>query len=182
MSAEDLQNLPTDPAKLAEMFLSGTQMRKAEGLPPTARPPARLRMVEPGIKVMRVTSLLAGPMPPKVRAGLMRALADQPGIRSIGRATDPLGRRGVALASDDRAMTVTGEFGGPKAEQGTYRSRPVIVFDERTGAVLSEQEELTEPGGPYAEMKPGFVINYLAVRSAKWTDTKPTPPAEPPFR
>ncbi|MCW2862194.1 MAG: hypothetical protein JWP48_3902 [Actinoallomurus sp.] len=182
MSAEDLQNLPTDPAKLAEMFLSETQVRKAEGLPPTARPPARLRMLEPGIKVMRVTSLLAGPMPPKVRAGLMRALADQPGIRSIGRATDPLGRRGVALASDDRAMTVTGEFGGPKAEQGTYRSRPVIVFDERTGAVLSEQEELTKPGGPYAEMKPGFVINYLAVRSAKWTDTKPTPPAELPFR
>jgi hypothetical protein len=47
--------------------------------------------------------------------------------------------------------------------------------------MLSEQEELTKPGGPYAEMKPGFVINYQAVRSAKWTDTKPKPSAELPF-
>jgi hypothetical protein len=38
------------------------------------------------------------------------------------------------------------------------------------------------PGGPYAEMEPGFVIDYLAVRSATWTDTKPSPPAALPFR
>jgi hypothetical protein len=171
MSAEDLQNLPTDPAKLAKMFLSQT------GDPAGGQ----LQRIEPEGQVMRVASLLAAPMPPEVRAGLMRALANQPGLRAIGRVTDPLGRRGVALATDDRAVTVTGEFGGPKAEQGTYRSRAVIIFDERTGAVLSEQEELTRPGGPYAEMKPGFVINYWTVRSAKWTDTKPKPPAELPL-
>jgi hypothetical protein len=181
MSAGDLQNLPADPAKLAEKFLSETATRKAEGLPPTARPPANLRIMEPGVKVMRVTSLLAGPMPPKVRAGLMRALAAQPGIRAIGHDTDPLGRRGVALAANDHPTTVTGEFGGPEAEQGTYRSRAVVIFDEHTGALLSEQEELTEPGGPYAEMKPGFVINYWADRSAKWTDAKPNPTAGLPF-
>jgi hypothetical protein len=39
-----------------------------------------------------------------------------------------------------------------------------------------------DDSGPYARMKPGFVINYWAVRSAKWTDTKRTPPAGPPFR
>jgi predicted enzyme related to lactoylglutathione lyase len=33
----------------------------------------------------------------------------------------------------------------PKAERGTYHSRTVIIFDERTGALLSEQEELTRP-------------------------------------
>jgi hypothetical protein len=111
----------------------------------------------------------------------MRALATQPGVRAIGHDTDPLGRRGVALASDDRAVTVTGEYGAPKAEQGAYRSRSVIIFDERTGALLSHQEELTRPGGPYADKKPGFVIDYWTERSAKWTDTKPTPPAERPF-
>ncbi|GII31330.1 CU044_5270 family protein [Planotetraspora mira] len=178
ISAEDLRNLPTDPAKLAERFLSDMEMGKALGRKP--QDPAGHQQY-PGVKIMRVASLLAAPLPPKVRAGLMRALADQPGIHSIGRVTDPLGRRGVALAADDRAFTVTGEFGAPKAEQGTYRSRAVIVFDERTGAVLSEQEALTKPGGPYAEMKPGFIINYLTLRSAQWTDTKPTPPAELPF-
>jgi hypothetical protein len=112
----------------------------------------------------------------------MRALAAQPGVRAIGHATDPLGRQGVALASDDRATTITGEFGAPRVEQGTYRSRAVIIFDERTGALLSQQEELTKPGGPYAEMKPGFVIDYWTDRSAEWTDTKPKPPAGLPFR
>ncbi|GAA4580377.1 hypothetical protein GCM10023194_08550 [Planotetraspora phitsanulokensis] len=177
-SAEDLRNLPTDPAELADRFLSETEMVKGAGKPP--KNPTHQAQT-PMAEIMRVASLLAGPLPPKVRAGLMRALADQPGIHSIGGVTDPLGRRGVALAADDRAITVTGEFGAPKAEQGTYRSRAVIVFDERTGAVLSEHEELTRPGGPYAEMKPGFVINYWTLRSAQWTDTKPKPPAELPF-
>lgn len=177
-SVEELQNLPTDPAKLAELFLSQAEMSTAAGLPPGKR----LQRIEPGAKVVRVATLLVGtPIPPQVRAGLMRALAAQPGVRAIGRATDPLGRRGVALASDDRATTITDDFGAPRVEQGTYRSRTVIIFDQRTGALLSEQEELTRPGGPYAEMKPGFVINYSAVRSAKWTDTKPKPPAQRPF-
>lgn len=186
-SAEDLQNLPTDPAELAKMFLSQTELgRKAMGLAsgrqPTAEQARRLQAqrIDPVAKIAMAGALLKAPTPPKVRAGLMRALAVQPGIHSIGRATDPLGRRGVALASDDRAVTVTGEYGAPKAVQGTYRSRQVIIFDERTGALLSRQEELTTPGGPYAEMKPGFVINYAAARSA-WTDTKPKPPAELPF-
>jgi hypothetical protein len=185
-SVEDLQNLPTDPAKLAEMFLSDKAIggkspagRKAIGMSPVGSPAGK--PIPPSVKITMVGGLAKDPVSPKVRAGLMRALATQPGIQAIGRDTDPLGRRGVALASDDRTVTVTGEYGGPKAEQGTYRSRTVIIFDERTGAMLSEQEELTKPGGPYAEMKPGFVINYQAVRSAKWTDTKPKPSAELPF-
>jgi hypothetical protein len=187
-SAEDLQNLPTDPAELAEMFLSQTELRKrALGLPPGRQPTPELarrlrsHRIKPLARIAAVGGLLKAPIPPKVRAGLMRALADQPGVRAIGRATDPLGRQGVALATDESAVTVTGEYGAPKAVQGTYRSRHVIIFDERTGSLLSRQEELTTPGGPYAEMKPGFVINYSATLSAKWTATKPTPPADLPF-
>jgi hypothetical protein len=185
-SVKALQNLPTDPAKLAEMFLSDAEMRKALALPPgkklSAEQERRFRQAEPYAKMMRVSSLVGGSaLPPKVRAGLIRALAAQPGIHAIGRHTDPLGRRGVALASDERTVTATGEYGGPTSEQGTYRSRQVIIFAERTGAVLSRQDELTRPGGPYAEMKPGFIIEYQAVRSTNWTRTKPAPPAELPF-
>jgi hypothetical protein len=130
-------------------------------------------------RISRVASLLSGsPMPPKVRAGLMRALAAQPGIRAIGQVTDPLGRRGVALATTERTTSVTG---GPADERGAYRSRGVIVFDERTGALLSVQNTLTEPGGRYAAMRPGFIIDYTATRSSGWTDVKPEPPAKPPF-
>jgi hypothetical protein len=187
-SAEELQNLPTDPAELAEMFLSQMPMgRQAAGIPPGRRlTPIQERLVkrlrvQPLAKIAAVAGLLRSPIPPGVRAGLMRALAAQQGISAIGHATDPLGRPGVAMASDDDAVTATGEYGGPKAERGTYRARQVIIFDEHTGALLSSQEELTKPGGPYSEMKPGFVIHYSASRSAKWTDAKPAPPPGLPF-
>jgi hypothetical protein len=185
MSVEDLQKLPTDPDKLAQMFLTvdpvargvGKKRMLAEGKSdPVKRP------VPPAFKLHIAGALTEDPVPPQVRAGLMRAAASQPGVHAIGRDTDPLGRQGVALASDDTASTWTGEYGGTKADHGTYRSRAVIIFDQHTGTMLSEQEELTKPGGPYAEMKPGFIINYTAYRSAGWTDTKPTkPPAALPF-
>ena len=188
MSAEELQNLPTDASKLAEMFLSQMPMgRRAMGIPPGRRlTPEQERLVrswriKPLAKISAAAAFLRSPVPPKARAGMIRALADQQGISAIGPATDPLGRPGVAMASDEEAVTATGEYGGPKADRGTYRARQVIIFDERTGALLSSQEELTEPGGPYSEMKPGFVINYSACRSAKWTDAKPTPPPGLPF-
>mgnify|MGYP001475890041 CR=1 FL=1 len=192
-SVEDLRTLPTDPAELATLFLSGEDMRRATGVDqganpgvtadagPGAGPEADPVAVASG-QIMRVASILGGsPVPPKVRAGLMRALADRPGIHPIGRVTDPLGRRGVALATADRPVTVTAADGGPAAEQGTYRSRAVIVFDERTGALLARMDQLTRPGGRYAQMRPGLVIEYSAVRSQGWSDTRPEPSDAPPF-
>ncbi|WP_067825110.1 CU044_5270 family protein [Actinomadura kijaniata] len=190
-SAEELRNLPTDPAKLTELFLKGgggglnpdgTSPRDPSGRKPPGKDPSGEKRAG-GDQINRVSSLLLNsPMPPKVRAGLMRALAAQPGIHAIGRTADPLGRRGIALADDERATTVTGEWGGPKADRGTYRSREVVVFDERTGALLSRQNVLTRPGGPYAQMKPGFIIEFQAVRSEGWSDTKPTPRPELPYK
>ncbi|MEV5748025.1 CU044_5270 family protein [Actinoallomurus sp. NPDC052308] len=174
-STEKLQKLPTDPAELAKIFLSDSnkKMGIAAKLPPAATA---------NLKMQKVAGLVGWtPTPPKVRAALMRALADQPGVHAIGRDTDPLGRQGVALAAGEMTATRTGEYGGPKAEQGTYRWRKVDIFDEHTGALLSVQTELTKPGGPYSEMKPGFIIDYQANRSAAWTDTKPTPPPALPF-
>lgn len=183
-TVEELRHLPTDPAKLAAMFLDDDAMRRAAGLDPKRAKAEGARMgagQTATLKIMRVSALLGTPLPPKVRAGLMKALAAQPGVHAIGRVTDPLGRRGVALAAGDRDVTVTAEYGTPKDEQGTYRARQTIVFDERTGALLSRQYVLTKPGGPYARMKPGFVIEYQAVRAAGWTEAKPKPPAELPF-
>ncbi|WP_433475842.1 hypothetical protein ACQPZP_01685 [Spirillospora sp. CA-142024] len=179
-SAQELQNLPADPAKLSEMFLDETKaseekadMRKLAG---------RLKpQVLPNLKIRTVAALLGGPTPPKVRAGLIRALTAQKGVQAIGRVTDPLGRPGVALAGYSLPTTDNGEFGTPKSEQGTYRSRHMIVFDERTGALLAVENQLTEPGGAYKKMKPGFVIDYELTRSSGWTDSKPEPPAKQPF-
>ncbi|WP_242911060.1 hypothetical protein [Actinomadura terrae] len=178
--AEEWRNLPSDPAKLAERFLSEKEASRAAGMKGKAEKLRDSATASSGI--WRTASILGGtPVPPKVRAGLMRALAGHRGIRAIGETADPLGRRGVALASAERTVTVTGEWGAPKAEQGTYASRTAIVFDAKTGGVLAVQDMLTKPGGPYAEMKPGFIINYMAVRSTGWSDTKRQPPAALPF-
>ncbi len=177
---EEWRNLPTDPAELAERFLSEQEMRRAGG--PAGKALKLRDSASASGGIWRTASILGGtPVPPKVRAGLMRALAGHRGITAIGKATDPLGRRGVALASAERSATITGDWGTPKDHQGTYASRTVIVFDEKTGDVLSVQDTLTKPGGPYAEMGPGFVINYVAIRSTGWSDTKRQPPAEQPF-
>ncbi|MFG2090975.1 MULTISPECIES: hypothetical protein [unclassified Spirillospora] len=180
-SAEELQNLPTDPAELTTMFLEGpADLERLRSLGRT--PPPIAPRVLPNVQIRNVGELLGGPTPPKVRAGLIRALTARPGVHAIGQVTDPMGRQGVALAGYSLPSTDDGESGTPKSEQGTYRSRNVIVFDERSGALLSLHEELTDPGGPYRTRKPGFVINYEVFRSTGWTDTKPSPPAEQPFR
>ncbi|GAA2130207.1 CU044_5270 family protein [Actinomadura napierensis] len=177
-SVEELRRLPSDPSALARLFLSDAEVGRSLGTSPkSGRAPSAEQAAY--ARIWRVASLLGNsPMPPKVRAGLMRALAAQPGVQAIGHVTDPLGRRGVALASTERTTTITD---GPKDERGAYRSRQVIVFDERTGALLSVQDTLTRPGGRYAQMKPGFVIDYSATRSSGWTDARPKPPAKLPF-
>jgi hypothetical protein len=170
-----LQALPTDPGKLAAMFLSPEAMAKAGAMSHS--------VASPGAKVAITANLLDSPLPPKVRSGLIRALAAQPGVTAIGGVTDPLGRRGVALAGADETTTVTGQWGTPAADQGTYRWRQVLVFDQATGAVLAQEEVLTTPGGEYANEQPGFVIYYLATRSSGWTNAKPAArPAQLPSR
>ncbi|WP_433465906.1 hypothetical protein [Spirillospora sp. CA-128828] len=133
-------------------------------------------------KVMRVEDLMMGaPLSPAVRAGLMRALAAQPGVKAIGSVTDSLGRKGVALAAADTPTRIDGEYGAPAAEQGSFESREEILFDPKTGQLLGSRRVLTRPGGAYKAQAPGFVINYWLVRDSGWTDTKPKPPAKLPF-
>ncbi|MEV3921034.1 hypothetical protein [Actinomadura coerulea] len=175
LTLKEVQDLPDDPAALAEMFYTP--------LSPTGVLGMRAKRVPPASHSLRVTaSLLENvPLPPRVRAGLMRALADQPGVRSLGAAADPLGRTGVALAVDNPVAKVDGEYGAPPQERGEYRSRSELVFDRETGELLAELDVLTRPGGAYREQAPGFVINYWVVRETGWTDAVPKPPAKPPF-
>ncbi|RFU39737.1 hypothetical protein DZF91_20690 [Actinomadura logoneensis] len=195
MTVEGFAALPTDPAALAELLfpkmtgfdaldpLGANRMPKEEMLRlkqnPGSIPP---RDMTPREKISAGgTALKDMPLPPKVRSGLMRALAAQPGVHTVKNVRDPLGREGVALVADPVTRTVTGEYGTPKVEQGTYSEQEELVFDPKTGALLSQQNVLARPGGPYAARKPGAVLSYWIVRSGGWTDAEPTPPAKLPF-
>ncbi|QFG23428.1 hypothetical protein [Actinomadura sp. WMMB 499] len=177
---EGLQNLPADPQRLAKRLLDEKNFPEAgrvweAGAPVTEQITREQFMA--GTKIRAVGWRLGGlPIPPKVRAALMKALMAEPGVRAVGATTDPLGREGVALASGDRTVEVTGEFGTPPENQGTYGSREEIVFDKATGDVLAMQNVLTKPGGPYKDREPGFIIDYQAVPDMGWSDTVPAPP------
>ncbi|MBE1532053.1 hypothetical protein [Actinomadura algeriensis] len=176
---EELQNLPTDPKKLAEEAFDPEQteagLLEARG----QKVPENLQTEEfvAASKIRTVGWRLSDlPVPPKVRAALMKALMAEPGVKAVGETTDPLGRKGVALTSGSRSYEVTGEFGTPPENQGTYESRQEIVFDKATGNALAMQNVLTKPGGPYKDREPGFIIDYTAIRDMGWSDTKPAPP------
>ncbi|XRQ09792.1 CU044_5270 family protein [Actinomadura welshii] len=188
LTTEELQKLPTDPEKLTEKFLTDEAVQwRIAGAPSLekyeqVRKDLPERKVDSVMKLSVVSGLIGNsPVPPDVRAGLIRAATALPGVAAIGEVTDPLGRTGVALASESRTVTVTGESGTPPERQGTYQARKEVVFDKETGGLLASQYVLTKPGGPYKDREPGFVIDYSAVRDMGWTDTKPTPPAEQPF-
>lgn len=163
LTAKEILDLPTDPATLAKRFVNWT---------PKLPHGAKLRN---GYQLYWVARLFeSAPLPPKVRAGLMRALVAQPGLRTIGPVTDQLGRRGVAITADESSDDE--DFKGDP-----YTEREQLIFDPRTGDLLADENVLDRPGGEYHSRKPGFVINYTLIRESRWTDARPTPPRTLPF-
>ncbi len=156
-SPAQLQRLPTDPARLREYFLS--KPHSSEG-----------RITDAQWLYDCVYGLFSEPSPPEVRAAAYRMLAQEPGIRSLGIATDPLGRRGQAVALPDGAPD------GPATEQR-------LVVDTGTGQLLAMETVLVRarPGGPVSDPRApvhltapaGTILNYRALRQAVWTPQAP---------
>jgi hypothetical protein len=174
-TVEQLEKLPTDSAVLAKILFSSPEVAKV-GAPKGSKVIKRhLRLSNPATKVLQIAGLLENtPVPPKVRAGIIRALAAQPGVRSTDTVIDPLGRTGVALVGDWPASS-------PGFSDQGFSAREELVFSKETGEVFAQQEVLVKPGGIYRTAKPGFVINSWALRGSGWTNTKPTPPAKLPW-
>jgi hypothetical protein len=173
MTPAEVQNLPTDPGELTKIFFS----------PPSKRGHLKDKWFnDPAHVILKAGQAFgAVPLPPKVRAGLMRALAAQPGVKNLGIVTDPLGRRGVAIGADWSDARPTLKGGKPAWEPMGYGSREELIFDVKTGEYLGDQKVLTRPGGEYRTRKPGFIINYWLERRSGWTNEKPVPPKSLPF-
>lgn len=107
------------------------------------------------------------PVPPKVRAALMRLATDLPGVTRLPRATDPLGRPAVGLAAD-LAADPTGAV-----------IREEVLFAPGTGQLLGARSVLVKQGrGGERWQTPGRTTHYWAIVASGWTDTMPEPPAE----
>jgi hypothetical protein len=174
LTLAQVQNLPTDPGKLADFFFGPEHFSKRGLLMRYGKNelPAAMKIS------IGAAAFEDAPLSPKVRAGLMRALVALPGVRTIGTVTDPLGRKGIALAADAPGLVASVPRKPRTLDYGRERQ---VIFDRDTGALLAERDVLTRAGGIYRDQKPGFVINYWVTRDSGWTDSKPTPPAKPPF-
>jgi hypothetical protein len=102
------------------------------------------------------------PLTPRTRAAAYRMLADLPGIRSIGRVTDPLGRPGVAVARTEH-------------DQGFGTVERQLVFDPETSAFLASQMILRAPAAGAAILPPGTRLAYYALVTSGWVDKLPVP-------
>jgi hypothetical protein len=172
MTVEQLEKLPTDPEKLAKLLFESNRM--SGGNPGHPSDPAGTKWAALD-RFNLGRAMLDGPLTPRLQAALMRVLKAQPGIREVGQVTGPLGRKGVALATD-----FPDEIRG-STEKMPYGSQLQLVFDLKTGKYLGDQQVLTRPGGEYASTKPGFIIRYGVTTGSGWTNDKPAPPAKPPF-
>ncbi|WP_199441213.1 CU044_5270 family protein [Umezawaea beigongshangensis] len=108
----------------------------------------------------QAAALITMPVTAEVRSSAYRIVAGLPGVRSLGRVTDPLGRAGVGVAvAPERSVT-----------HGTVERQ--LVVDERTGVLLAEREVLRAPDEQLRALglADGDVVTSTSTLRAGWAD------------
>ena len=146
---DEVQNLPTDPEKLRDLIVARIAADEP-GLPSHSWG-ARIRLFGTTAEL-----LLNVPAPPQVRAAAFEVLADIPGVRTTGRATDAEGREGLGIELSHTSA-------------GVVQSHQ-LVLDPRTHLILAHNV------GNYlsGKGKPRVLKEYKEViRATEWTDELP---------
>lgn len=194
MTAARIAELPTDAKALEKALLGLKGHWHAVSKDGEKEEPIRaLRGRERTRALSEVagTLLSTAPAPPAVRAAVFRLLADLPGVKAEGPATDPLGRRGMAVSLPLKTTAPLGLFTAPK-QLGTYRRQFIVAPD--AGSLLAIRDlVVTPPHGsrplppgddgkprslkarnmPDRFHKPGEMVAYQAFEVAEWTDANP---------
>ncbi|MEW9554953.1 CU044_5270 family protein [Nonomuraea sp. NPDC050783] len=165
----ELQNLPAEPEELRELLCEGRVRLTSEVAEQLRRGgvTAAHKSCDSASGVLDKVffTLTSTPVPPKVRAGLMRLLTDYPGVRRLGAVADPLGRPGIALAASY------------KSRDGRGTLQRDLIFDQRTGKVLGSRDILKKPGPDSQSWQaPGRILGYWLIVDSGWADTRPKLP------
>ncbi|MFG1997936.1 CU044_5270 family protein [Spirillospora sp. NPDC048911] len=142
LTPPDVRKLPENPQAL-KAFLARAlkRLEKAEGGP-----------IDPAEWLFgNAQKIGMTPASPKAMGATYRLLAADPGLRVVGQVTDPLGRKGTAIAR-------------PVVKGG--RHEEWLVLDPATGRVLAHEDV----------QKPAKVTGYRAIVSYGWTNTVPDYP------
>ncbi|MGI5166369.1 hypothetical protein ACQEU3_18630 [Spirillospora sp. CA-253888] len=161
-----------DPAVVRQAVKQA--MAREKKMPPGARAPGRQAAGPQGAgqAVVGVTIALQDlPLPPKGWAEVIRVLSDVPGVRAVGRVTDPIGRPGVAL---EGLRTAGRDIGGHSLMER-------VIFDPETGELLASTSTIVDPGsGKGAAFgeghRKGVVVSSDVSIRREWTDQRPTSP------
>ncbi|QKW39313.1 CU044_5270 family protein [Actinomadura sp. NAK00032] len=194
MTAARIAELPTDAKALEKALLDLKGHWHAVSKNGEKEEPIRaLRGQERtrALSEVAATLLSTAPAPPAVRAAVFRLLADLPGVKAEGPATDPLGRPGMAISLPLKTTSPLGMFTAPK-QLGTYRRQFIIAPD--AGSLLAIRDlVVTPPHGsrplppgddgkprslkarnmPDRFHKPGEMISYKAFEVTEWTNAQP---------
>lgn len=148
-----LRALPTDPRALKTKLLGyHTADRRAYGLDPD------LPGDRTGWLYGQLSSLLATPAPPDVRAAAYRVLATLPGVALRGN------------DSEDRAIGRVESDPGLGGESVDHR----LVIDRATGRLLADQRIVVRPGGETPWAARGTMVAWTDYRMS-WTAQGPPP-------
>lgn len=106
---------------------------------------------------LRIAELLArGDARPELRASLYEVAAHLRGVQLVGETTDPIGRRGVAVAMDYR--------------NAGAEIRVVMIFDDDTSELLAHEETLLQRAS-WVDAEPGTRISFVAYLRAGLADS-----------
>ncbi|TDD73883.1 hypothetical protein E1293_30340 [Actinomadura darangshiensis] len=194
MTAGQLAQLPTQPKALKDVLLNLKGHWHAVSSDDEKKEPIRALQ---GQERVRALSDVAGgllsiaPAPPKVRAAVFRLLADIPGVKAEGRATDPLGRAGAVVSLPLKTTTPLGLHTAPE-QLGTYKRQ--FIVDPAKGRLLAIRDLVATPPHGSRELppgddgqprelkakdmpdrfhKPGEMAAYQVFEIAEWTDADP---------
>jgi hypothetical protein len=156
---DDLSGLPTDPAVLAGVIRERAERGFYRGsfqvftqlwVPPYGSIATDVSL--PHAMFFTIGNMLRQQSaPPAVRAALYRVAAGIPGVELLGRVHDRAGRPGVAVA-------MTSAYTGLK-------QRHVLILDERTSALLADEDVLLE-APKWMDAKPPLVVGYTTYLEA----------------
>jgi hypothetical protein len=144
--------LSTDAPTLQKQLLDAEL-----GTDPTGGPPANVELFT-AIKDLRASAPIDG----SLQAALLRVLAAQPDVVSLGTTTDRLGRVADAVAIDS-------DYSG-------LDTRYVLLFDPTDGQLLGSEDILVKSSGSLKLSIPSVISYVIYVRDGHVSTDTSTPP------
>jgi hypothetical protein len=142
MTRSQLEHAPTDPK-----VIYGLTLKRLNG---AGQGPAD------GVWQALTEQLYEYSYPPAVRAGMVRALGLIPGVKTLGRMRDPLGREGIAFSREH------------------YDERDVILFNDTNSALMYQRSSIFQKTQKFTTWPIGTITSDYLAYEQRVVDDVPT--------